>query len=67
MGVQLATEAFTNSISVVFCFLRSPEQEDPGEAQAGPAVPGWTRSLERGSVSSDLYSNVSFLNLDVGI
>ncbi|RMB98213.1 hypothetical protein DUI87_25116 [Hirundo rustica rustica] len=45
----------------------SPEREDPGEDHAPPALPGWTRSLERGSVSSELYSNVSFLNLDVGI
>ncbi|TRZ11017.1 hypothetical protein HGM15179_016092 [Zosterops borbonicus] len=46
----------------------SSEQEDPrGEDRAPSAVPGWTRSLERGSVSSELYSNVSFLNLDVGI
>ncbi|XP_008639445.1 PREDICTED: rho GTPase-activating protein 36 [Corvus brachyrhynchos] len=42
----------------------SPEHEDPGE---DPAPSGWTRSMERGSVSSELYSNVSFLNLDVGI
>ncbi|XP_066058756.1 rho GTPase-activating protein 36 [Chamaea fasciata] len=45
----------------------SPEHEDPGEDHAPSALPGWTRSLERGSVSSELYSNVSFLNLDVGI
>lgn len=51
----------------LFCFLRSPEREDPGEELAPSALPGWTHSLERGSVSSELYSNVSFLNLDVGI
>ncbi|XP_068061195.1 rho GTPase-activating protein 36 isoform X1 [Anomalospiza imberbis] len=45
----------------------SPEREDRGEDPAPSALPGWTRSLERGSVSSELYSNVSFLNLDVGI
>ncbi|RLV85367.1 hypothetical protein DV515_00016038, partial [Chloebia gouldiae] len=45
----------------------SPEHEDGGEDLALSARPGWTHSLERGSVSSELYSNVSFLNLDVGI
>uniref|UniRef100_A0A8C9NU24 Rho GTPase activating protein 36 n=1 Tax=Serinus canaria TaxID=9135 RepID=A0A8C9NU24_SERCA len=45
----------------------SPEREDPGEELALSALPGWTHSLERGSVSLELYSNVSFLNLDVGI
>ncbi|XP_030128627.2 rho GTPase-activating protein 36 isoform X1 [Taeniopygia guttata] len=46
---------------------RSPEREGGGEDLALSARPGWTHSLERGSVSSELYSNVSFLNLDVGI
>ncbi|XP_053811399.1 rho GTPase-activating protein 36 isoform X2 [Vidua chalybeata] len=45
----------------------SPEHEDHREDLARSALPGWTHSLERGSVSSELYSNVSFLNLDVGI
>ncbi|XP_066189947.1 rho GTPase-activating protein 36 [Sylvia atricapilla] len=44
-----------------------PEREEPGEDHDPSVPPGWTRSLERGSVSSELYSNVSFLNLDVGI
>ncbi|XP_041340519.1 rho GTPase-activating protein 36 isoform X3 [Pyrgilauda ruficollis] len=47
--------------------MPSPECEDPGQDLALSALPGWTHSLERGSVSSELYSNVSFLNLDVGI
>ncbi|KAL2304545.1 hypothetical protein Nmel_013301 [Mimus melanotis] len=45
----------------------SPEREDGGEEQAPAALPGWTHSLQRGSVSSELFSNISFLNLDVGI
>lgn len=44
----------------------SPEREDGGEEQAPAALPGRTHSLQRGSVSSELFSNVSFLNLDVG-
>ncbi|XP_005046312.1 PREDICTED: rho GTPase-activating protein 36 [Ficedula albicollis] len=42
----------------------SPEHEDPGEEQPPSA---WTHSLQRGSASSELFSNISFLNLDVGI
>ncbi|KAM7008308.1 rho GTPase-activating protein 36 [Passerculus sandwichensis] len=45
----------------------SPEREDPGEELALSTPPGWTHSLERGSVCSELYSSVSFLNLHVGI
>ncbi|XP_074407975.1 rho GTPase-activating protein 36 [Zonotrichia albicollis] len=45
----------------------SPEPEDPGEELALSTPPGWTHSLERGSVCSELYSSVSFLNLHVGI
>ncbi|KAL9836990.1 rho GTPase-activating protein 36 isoform 3-T4 [Geothlypis trichas] len=45
----------------------SPEREDPGEELAPCALPGRTHSLERGSVCSELYSSVSFLNLHVGI
>ncbi|KAM7042984.1 rho GTPase-activating protein 36 [Acridotheres tristis] len=45
----------------------SPEREDAREEQGVSSLPGWTHSLERGSVSSELFSNISFLNLDVGI
>ncbi|KAF2976403.1 hypothetical protein EK904_002296 [Melospiza melodia maxima] len=47
--------------------MPSPEREDPGEERALSTPPGWTHSLERGSVCSELYSSVSFLNLHVGI
>ncbi|XP_063272973.1 rho GTPase-activating protein 36 isoform X4 [Prinia subflava] len=45
----------------------SPEREDPRVDHAPSGQLGWTHSLKRGSVSSELYSNICFLNLDVGI
>ncbi|KAM6253791.1 rho GTPase-activating protein 36 [Porphyrio hochstetteri] len=42
-------------------------REDSTEARAPSVLPGWTRALGSSSVSSELYSNVSFLNLDVDI
>ncbi|XP_030354486.1 rho GTPase-activating protein 36 [Strigops habroptila] len=45
----------------------STENEDSREKHAPSTLPGWTRSLESSSVSSELYSSISFLNLDVGI
>ncbi|KAM4661060.1 rho GTPase-activating protein 36 isoform 2-T3 [Amazona ochrocephala] len=45
----------------------SAESEDSREEHAPSLLPGQTRTLEGSSVSSELYSNVSFLNLDVGI
>ncbi|XP_051646970.1 rho GTPase-activating protein 36 isoform X3 [Manacus candei] len=43
------------------------EREGSAEGHSPSALPGWTHSLESSSVSSELYSNVSFLNLHVGI
>ncbi|KAK4810225.1 hypothetical protein QYF61_012394 [Mycteria americana] len=45
----------------------SPESEDSAEEHSPSPLPGWTRAPESSSVSSELYSNVSFLNLDIGI
>ncbi|KAK2545179.1 Arhgap36, partial [Columba livia] len=45
----------------------SMESEDSTEDRAPSPLPGRTRTLESSSVSSELYSSVSFLNLDVGI
>ncbi|KAM8987731.1 rho GTPase-activating protein 36 [Ara ararauna] len=45
----------------------SAESEDSREEHALSLLPGRTRTLENSSVSSELYSSVSFLNLDVGI
>ncbi|XP_051486600.1 rho GTPase-activating protein 36 [Apus apus] len=50
-----------------FQALPSTEQEDPREQQAPAPQPGQTHALESSLVTSELYSNVSFLNLDVGI
>ncbi|KAM6381677.1 rho GTPase-activating protein 36 [Pluvialis apricaria] len=43
------------------------DSKDSTEEHTPSPQPGRTRNLESSSVSSDLYSNVSFLNLDVGI
>lgn len=43
------------------------ESEDSTEDSAPSPLPGRTRTLESSSVSSELYSSVSFLNLDIGI
>ncbi|XP_061228053.1 rho GTPase-activating protein 6-like isoform X1 [Neopsephotus bourkii] len=45
----------------------STESEDSREEHAPSLLPGWTCTLENSSLSSELYSNTSFLNLDVGI
>ncbi|XP_075018721.1 rho GTPase-activating protein 36 [Calonectris borealis] len=50
-----------------FKAVPSTESEDSPEEHAPSPLPGRTRTLESGSVSSELYSNVSFLNLDVSI
>ncbi|XP_010001776.1 PREDICTED: rho GTPase-activating protein 36 [Chaetura pelagica] len=50
-----------------FQALPSTEQEDPREQQVPAPRPGQPHGLESSVVTSELYSNVSFLNLDVGI
>ncbi|XP_009697773.1 PREDICTED: rho GTPase-activating protein 6-like, partial [Cariama cristata] len=45
----------------------SRESEESREEHAPSPLPARTCTLESSSVSSQLYSNVSFLNLDVGI
>ncbi|XP_037264353.1 rho GTPase-activating protein 36 [Falco rusticolus] len=50
-----------------FNAVPSTESEDSTEEHAPSALPGWTRTLESSSVSSELYSSISFLNLDIGI
>nr|XP_009911197.1 PREDICTED: rho GTPase-activating protein 6-like isoform X2 [Haliaeetus albicilla] len=50
-----------------FNTVPTPESEDSTEDHAPSPLPGRTRTLESSSVSSELYSSVSFLNLDVGI
>ncbi|KAM6056967.1 rho GTPase-activating protein 36 isoform 2-T3 [Theristicus caerulescens] len=50
-----------------FNAVPSTESEDSTEEHAPSPLPGRTRALESRSVSSELYSNVSFLNLDIGI
>ncbi|XP_061301587.1 rho GTPase-activating protein 36 isoform X4 [Pezoporus flaviventris] len=45
----------------------STESEDSREEHAPSLLPECTRSLESSSLSAELYSSISFLNLDVGI
>ncbi|XP_062490976.1 rho GTPase-activating protein 6-like isoform X1 [Pezoporus occidentalis] len=45
----------------------STESEDSREEHAPSLLPECTRSLENSSLSAELYSSISFLNLDVGI
>lgn len=62
---EFGIEALRKSYYFFSSFLRSTESENLTEEHAPTPLSG--QALETNSVSSEFYSNISFLNLDVDI
>ncbi|XP_071613892.1 rho GTPase-activating protein 36 [Heliangelus exortis] len=65
---QTDPDAIEHLLRRKFRSVPSTEHEGPSEEQSSAPLPGMPHSLgSSSSVSSQLYSNLSFLNLDVGL